>query len=165
MIRRFRKKRSDNGTEEISSLQVKARPIYSLQTALSTSKYRVCYQNFERSPDSVSRTSWPDTQGIAQTRLALPSTNPTRNGCNNIQWITTSSGTPILHDTELTRLFPQVSFWRVQMMLFWGLHFLIVASVCTTEGGCAGDNDSAYWHSPVFTLAGIGLTAVVDELL
>ena len=39
-------------------------------------------------------------------------------------------------------------------MLFWGLHLLIVASVCTTEGGCAGDNDSAYWHSPVFTLAG-----------
>ncbi|CAM9399100.1 unnamed protein product, partial [Hapterophycus canaliculatus] len=51
-------------------------------------------------------------------------------------------------------LVPMVSFWRVQMLLFWGLHFLIVASVCTTEGGCAGDNDSAYWHSPVFTLAG-----------
>lgn len=40
------------------------------------------------------------------------------------------------------------------MMLFWGLHLLIVASVCTTEGGCAGDNDTAYWYSPVFTLSG-----------
>lgn len=40
-------------------------------------------------------------------------------------------------------------------MLFWGLHFLVVASVCNTEGGCAGGNDTAYWHSPVLTLAGV----------
>lgn len=41
------------------------------------------------------------------------------------------------------------------MMLFWGLHLLVVASVCTTDGGCAGDSDIAYWYSPAFTLAGI----------
>ena len=40
------------------------------------------------------------------------------------------------------------------MLLFWGLHFLVVASVCTTDGGCSGDHPMSYWHSPVFTLAG-----------
>ncbi|CAN0204492.1 unnamed protein product, partial [Laminaria digitata] len=40
------------------------------------------------------------------------------------------------------------------MLLFWGLHFLVVASVCTTDGGCSGDHPLSYWHSPVFTLAG-----------
>ena len=48
---------------------------------------------------------------------------------------------------------PQISFWRVQTMLFFGLHLLIVAAFCTTGGGCPGDNPTAYWHSPVLTLA------------
>lgn len=39
------------------------------------------------------------------------------------------------------------------MMLFFCLHLLIVASVCTTDGGCPGDTPIAYWHSPVLTLA------------
>lgn len=47
----------------------------------------------------------------------------------------------------------QASFWRVQMMLFFGLHMLIVAAVCNTEGGCPGDDSLSYWYTPALTLA------------
>lgn len=38
-------------------------------------------------------------------------------------------------------------------MLLFCLHLLIVAAVCTTDGGCLGDTPIAYWYSPVLTLA------------
>lgn len=50
-------------------------------------------------------------------------------------------------------------------MLFFGLHLLIVASVCTTDGGCPGDNPTAYWHSPVFTLAGCYVLVDAYEIM
>lgn len=50
-------------------------------------------------------------------------------------------------------------------LLFFGLHFLIVASVCTADSGCPGDTPTAYWHSPVLTLAGCYLLVDVYEII
>lgn len=59
----------------------------------------------------------------------------------------------------------QTSFWRVLMMLFFGLHLLIVASVCTTNDGCAGDTSLSFWHSPVLTLAACYVLVDAYELI
>lgn len=68
----------------------------------------------------------------------------------------------LFHDLSF---YHQISFWRVQTMLFFGLHLLVVASFCTTDGGCPGDNPTSYWHSSVFTLAGCCVLADVYEIL
>lgn len=51
------------------------------------------------------------------------------------------------------------------MMLFLGLHLLIVASVCTTGQGCPGDNPTSYWHTPALTLAGCYVLVDAYEII